>query len=36
MSWGNIYDHMYVWNKYSEYDMIRWINNTYMDHALII
>ena len=44
MGLGNIYDHQdvwnnystYVWNNSSEYDMIRWINNTHMDHALII
>ena len=36
MAWGNIYEHQYVWNNSSEYDMIRWINNTHMDHALII
>ena len=31
---GVIHDHQYVWNNSFEYDMIRWINNTHMDHAL--
>ena len=36
MAEGNIYDNQYVWNNYFEYDMIRWINNTHMNHASII
>ena len=35
MTQGNIYDHQYEWNNSPEYDMIRWINNTYMYHELI-
>ena len=30
MDRGNIYDHEYVWNNSSEYDMIRWINNMFV------
>ena len=30
---GNISDRLYIWNNYSKYDMIRWINNTHIDDS---